>query len=199
MWRWMLPGGIVLGAALGGIIAASPHPARTAGDVTAIVVVVVAFGIPWLGMSSENRARRQWASQRDEAARALAPADRGSTAESAAGPGPSAASGPWLGSVIQGYDKMTALLGGPPLAWSTNHAPHGPAPATRRHRERGGFGAAMAVLLGGIACLPPASPGAASRETTAPTAAPAPTTLNYAATTLGWSITPTIVAQEIGF
>ena len=40
MWRWMLPGGIVLGAALGGIIAASPHPARTAGDVTAIVVVV---------------------------------------------------------------------------------------------------------------------------------------------------------------
>ena len=61
MRRWMLPGGIVLGAALGRIIAASPHPARAAGDVTAVVVVVVAFGILWLGMSSENRARRQWA------------------------------------------------------------------------------------------------------------------------------------------
>src|SRR5438874_13674116 len=88
MWRWMLPGEIALGAALGGIIAASPHPARTAGDATAIVVVVVAFSIPWLGMSSENRARRRWASQQGEAASDLAPADVGSTAEPAADPGP---------------------------------------------------------------------------------------------------------------
>jgi hypothetical protein len=97
MWKWMVPGGIFLGAALGGIIAASPHPARTAGDVTAIVVVVVAFSIPWLGMSSENRARRRWASQQGEAASDLAPADVGSTAEPAADPGPTAASWPWLG------------------------------------------------------------------------------------------------------
>jgi hypothetical protein len=97
MWRWMLSGGIVLGAALGGIIAASPHPARTAGDVTALVVVVVAFGIPWLGMSLENRARRQWARQQGEAASDLARADLGSTAAPAPAPASTTASWPWLG------------------------------------------------------------------------------------------------------
>lgn len=90
-------GGIVLGAALGGIIAASPHPARTAGDVTAIVIVVVAFSIPWLGMSWENRARRRWASQQREAASDPTPADVGSTAAPAPAPASTAACWPWLG------------------------------------------------------------------------------------------------------
>jgi hypothetical protein len=93
----MLPGGIVLGAALGGIIAASPHPARTAGDATAILVVVVAFSIPWLGMSSENRARRRWASQQGKAASDLAAVGSLPAAAPAPDPRPTAASWPWLG------------------------------------------------------------------------------------------------------
>lgn len=58
----------------------------------------------------------------------------------------------------------------------------------------------------GMACSSPAAPPvmqaavAGNPAALAPESAPAPATaLNYAATTLGWNITPTLIAQEKGF
>jgi NitT/TauT family transport system substrate-binding protein len=65
------------------------------------------------------------------------------------------------------------------------------------------------VLAAGIGCgapaaapsssAAPAKPGASSGAPGSAPTAPAPVTLTYAATTLGWNLVPTIVTQEKGF
>ncbi len=108
----------------------------------------------------------------------------------------------------------TAIGSRAPVARRSRVAGWGP-----RMRGRRGPGLALMLALAtGLACatpaaspapspskpsgatgVAPAAPGAAAPAASAPAAAPAPVTLNYGATTLGWNIAPENLAQEKGF